>query len=606
MKGDRDGAFGMKRWDGRTSAAAGALAAGERPGAAQRPCGDLAASDPLGRLKTALAAFKVQAVLPLLRETAQLLSVERYREAADLTLKALEVDEENALAWRLLAICRERAGDFTNSLRCYDRALALDPENADIAYDLGHLAFRMDMKGVAEQLFRQYLARRPDSAEGANNLACALRDQMRFGEAVETARAAIYANPDHPLLWNTLATILTEQGEAEQSMTFFEEALRLDPGFSKALYNRANARKMLGDPAGGVADCEAALEGVLSESEVAAMKFARATMLLASGDLARGWDAYEVRFDPQHPDTVYFLVDRPLWRPQDDLAGKSLLLFGEQGLGDEVMFANVVPDVLEALGPHGRLTLAVEPRLVPLFQRAFPQACVGAHSTGRVDHYSVRLAKFVEDVEGIDFWACMGSPMRRFRASVEAFPGRPAFLKADPARVAHWRAVLATLGPLPKVGLVWKSLKLNSGRFRYYSPFEAWRPVLATPGVRLVNLQYGDCAAELAQASGELGVEIWTPPGIDLKDDLDEVAALCCALDLVAGTPNATTNIAAACGAPVWMISTPGSWPELGTDHYPWYPTVRVFTSPGGARWGSTMAEIAQALAERARLACAA
>ena len=207
----------------------------------------------------------------------------------------------------------------------------------------------------------------------------------------------------------------------------------------------------------------------------------------------------------------------------------------------------------------------------------------------------MRLAKFLEEAEPADCWACLGAPMRRFRPSVEAFPDRAAFLKPDPTRVAYWRGVLDALGPEPKIGLVWKSLKLNSGRFRYYSPFDAWRPVLAATGVRLINLQYGDCSAELEQSWRELGVEIWNPPGLDLKDDLDEVAALSCALDLTIGTPNATTNIAAACGAPVWMIAAPDAWPALGTDRYPWYPSVRLFTASGGG-CTATRAEVANAL----------
>jgi hypothetical protein len=160
--------------------------------------------------------------------------------------------------------------------------------------------------------------------------------------------------------------------------------------------------------------------------------------------------------------------------------------------------------------------------------------------------------------------------------------------------------VLSALGPGPKTGLVWKSLKVETARARFYSPFDAWAPVLNTPGAMLVNLQYGDCAAEIAAARDQLGVEIFEPPGVDLKDDLDEVAALSCALDLVIGPANATSNIAAACGVETWLISTPGAWPKLGTRRYPWYPSMRVFDPPGYNRWEPVMAEVAEALAERA------
>ena len=120
--------------------------------------------------------------------------------------------------------------------------------------------------------------------------------------------------------------------------------------------------------------------------------------------------------------------------------------------------------------------------------------------------------------------------------------------------------------------------------------------MLTTPGVVFVNMQYGDCDAEIAEAKTRFGVDIWSPPGIDLKADLDDIAALSCALDLIIGPANATSNIAAACGAPVWLISTPGAWPKLGTTRYPWYPSVRVFNPPAFNQWDPVMQDVAAAL----------
>jgi hypothetical protein len=120
--------------------------------------------------------------------------------------------------------------------------------------------------------------------------------------------------------------------------------------------------------------------------------------------------------------------------------------------------------------------------------------------------------------------------------------------------------------------------------------------VLRAKGACFVNLQYGDCAEEIAQAERELGVRIWTPPGIDLKQDLDDVAALCCALDLVIGFSNATLNIAAACGAPAWLISLPWAWTLLGTARYPWYPQVRTFTTMALGNWGPVMETVGEAV----------
>jgi len=581
-----------------TDAALTAQPVGAQP-AQLRPAaplaGDSAGTAAIGRLKSIMGELKAEAVKPILQQAVEAVRRDDWKGGGELAIKALEVDEQSGIGWWVLAICREKAGDVKTAITCYETALKLLPDHAEIANDLGRLAYMLGLREVAEKLFAHFLVRFPGHVEGTNNLACALRDQERFEEAVELLRPAIYAEPTSALLWNTLGTVLNEQGEIEQSITFYDEALRLDPDFAKCRYNRANARLCVGDAAGALADVEQALPGAVLESEISMMKLARASIRLCSGQVGEGWDGYEERLEPTFSDVTHFAIERPRWRPGDDIRGASLAVVGEQGLGDEVMFANVLPDVAEALGEDGRLTIVVERRLVRLFQRSFPKATVGAHATFKIDAHVLRGAPFVEDWEAIDRWAPIASLLTEYRRSVDVFPNRPRFLAADPARVGYWRDQLDGLGGQPKIGVLWKSLKLDAARRRYFSPFEQWKPVLERPGTTFVNLQYGDCAAELAEAHA-MGIEIWNPPGIDLKEDLDDVAALTCALDLIIGPANATTNIAAACGAPVWLISTPGAWPRLGTDRYPWYPQVKVFTPEAFNRWDPVMAEVAGAL----------
>ncbi len=550
----------------------------------------------LNRLNLAVAELKAVAVQPLLQQAVAALQADDFKTGGDLAIKALEMDERSGFGWYLLAIARERAGDFASSVRCYESALTLIPNHAEVANDMGRLAYRMGLKDTAEKLFLHYLTLHPTSHEGANNLACALRDQLRFAEAIEILKPALAAHPANALLWNTLGTVIGEKGDPAMSITFFDEALSHDPAFAKARYNRGNARLVLGDLDGALDDCQTALTGPMSEDERLMMLLSRSTIRLARGEIAAGWEDYEVRLAPAFADVTHFMIDAPRWTPDTELAGKTLLLLGEQGLGDEVMFANVIPDVIAALGPSGKLLIAVEPRLVTLFQRSFPTAEVGAHSTWNVDGQTVRGAPFVGDHGRLDAYAPIASLLRRFRASVAAYPDRRGFLTPDPDRVAWWKTQLPAG---PTVGLLWKSLVQAGSRHRFYSPFEQWKRVLAVPGVTFVNLQYGDCGAELEAARADLGIEIWNPPGIDLKQDLDDVAALCCALDLVMGPSNASSCLAGACGAPLWLLSITGSWPLLGTDHYPWYPQARVFRPPTLGQWEPAMQAMAGALTDR-------
>lgn len=565
--------------------------------------GQAGSRDSLAQLTAAMRELKVMATQPLLQRAVDRINAEDFAGAEKLVQKALERDELSGFGWYLLAITRERAGDFASSIKAYEAALALIPEHAEIANDLGRLAYRMGMKVHAEKLFRHFLARHPDHPEAINNLGCALRDQRRFDEAIELLRPAIQARPHDVQLWNNLGTVLAEQGDYPNAEMFFGEALRLDPKFGKSRYNLGNAKLALGDAQAALECVDAALKHVSQPAERLMMRLARSTILIALSRIGDGWDEYEARLDPQFADTTHFMFERPRWEPGMDLAGKSLLVCGEQGLGDEILFANVLPDVIEKLGPDGALTIVVEPRLVPLFQRSFPTARVAAHATYDVGGHTIRYAPDLQgQLDQFDAWTPIACLLREFRRTVEAFPNRVGFLRADPARVAHWRKVLDEQAPKGvKIGLLWKSAVDKDARHRFFSPFAGWSPVLKAPtnqdGACFVNLQYGDCSEELAMAEREFGVRIWTPPGIDLKQDLDDIAALCMAMDLVVGFSNATLNIAAACGAPTWLISVPGSWPRLGTNRYPWYPQVRTFTLAMFGAWAPIMETVGEALA---------
>lgn len=539
-----------------------------------------------------------QAAAVLLREALEAVRGDDPRLGAAQALKALELDRENGLAWHVLAVCRERTDDFTSALGAYEHALRLLPEDPRIGNDLGRLAYRMGMLEPAEKLFRGYLAADPTSVEAANSLANVLRDQFRFADAVALARDALARSPEFAPLWNTLGTVMAEQGDLERALVFFEEALRLDPGFAKARYNRANSLLAKGQVKLAQLECESALDVARLDSDLAMMRLARANMLLVAGDLEAGWEDYEVRLSPHFADVLHFVSAGARWTPEDDLDGKRLLIFGEQGLGDEILFASILKDVAGALGPRGSAVLACEPRLQGLFARSFPDMTVVPHATGKLNHMSVRSVVREGVWDGVDLWTPIASLLRRFRKSLADFPEDVGYLKPDPAASARWRETLEAL-PGRKVGVVWKSGIRTTKRARYFAPFEDWEPILKTPGLSFVTLQYGEAEAELETARRNFGVEVWTPPGLDLKNDLEELAGLMSALDLVIGPPNAATNLAAALGVETWILTYPGTWTRLGTEHFPWYPNARAFPLDLGLGWGEATSRLARALADR-------
>jgi Flp pilus assembly protein TadD len=505
--------------------------------------------------------------------------------------------EGGPLAWRFIGLAREQDGALVGALAAYQTAHDLAPGDPDALRDLARMARRLNQPGMAAELLAHVRAMAPGDPGDARDLAAVLRDLDRCGEALDVVRDALARAPDDAYLWTLLGAIAAQNGDDGEAMVFHEEAVRLAPRAVPILHNLALARLQTGDAAGARDACDAALAAKPTPPQAATVRLARASARLRLGDLAGGWSDYGARLDPARAESLAFDLRPPRWTPSTPLGGARLLLVGEQGLGDEVMFGGVVGDVLEALGPAGRLTLAVEPRLVGLFAQAFPDVLVLSHATLTL---AGRLRRTVPGLraDAIDLWAPLGDMLPVFRAGLERFAAG-AYLPGRPDQIARWRETLDGLGDGPRIGIIWKSRLMTGLRTRGFAPFETWAPVLRTPGVVFVNLQYGGTETELAWAARDLGVQV-VQPDLDLMADLDGLAGLCGALDLVIGAPTATTNLAAAGGTETWMICAPDAWPTLGTGGYPWYPNARAFLPRGRENWDQRMERVATTLEERA------
>jgi len=507
---------------------------------------------------------------------------------------ALTQDPGCALALRLIGLCWEGRGDSIKALEAYQAALALTCDDQDLLSDLGRLAMTLDLPKVAAEIFAQALVLDAGSAHLASQLSASLSGSHEYDTAIAVLRAAIQADPESALLWNALGSVLTEQGQTDTALIFLEQAAALAPDWPEPVYNRAIAKLELGDFQAAQDDCNFALSRVRPDQRPL-VTFVRAQAKLAGGDLPGGWADYGARLHADYPKSPTFVCQGQRWRPSDDLHGRRFLVIGEQGLGDEIMFANMIPRVLVALGDEGRLAVATSPRLVSLFARSFPGADIRAYQVDQI-HGRPQISS-PADLGDVDVWAPIGALAERFARAPEtlADPGGP-ILTPDPQRLARWRAALSDGTDRPTVGLTWKSQKTQGHRLKQYPPFEAFAPLLQLQGVSFINLQYGDCAFELERARA-WGTEIWNGSGLDLTQDIDGAAALSAAVDLVIGVGNASTNLAAAVGVPTWFIAPrAASWPRLGTDRHPWFPNTRVFAAEVFNDWSGVFARLVDAL----------
>lgn len=550
--------------------------------------------------KAVAAAIKAQSqqikALQLLKSGVEALAAKDYPSATLQIKQAIALDKTNAAAWRMLAISYENQNELVKALMAYEAASRLSPGDVDLLRNIGNLAQRIGQPKIARALFERFLETTPGHVEVTNLLACILRDQHLYGDATELLRDLINKDPAQPLLWNSLGSILEFSGDVAGAIVFYDEAIRLDPRYHKARQNRAYCLMLLNENEQAIAELEIAIKDTTDPKQVAAIRLVKALNEFIMGDLVNGMISYEARLDGVTPN-IRFEAFGERWQVEDDLKGKTLLVYAEQGLGDEVLFASTLNETLEALGPDGRMILACEPRLVSLFQRSFPRAEVRPYISRRDIDTHFKTVDLGEPVPPIDLWVPLVSLFQRFRRSLEDFPKTNTFLVPDPDRVAYWRDQLKASGEGPYVGLLWKSINLAGGRLRHYSPFELWGPILEKPNVRFVNLQYGEVDEELAAAKAQ-GFDIWTPPGIDLKMDIEDLAALCAAMDVVIGPSTATTNIAAAVGTRVWISAGPGWWTSFGTDYAPCYPTVRVFRTERFNNWEVVTQAMAEAIDE--------
>ena len=268
-------------------------------------------------------------------------------------------------------------------------------------------------------------------------------------------------------------------------------------------------------------------------------------------------------------------IGAPAW-DGSSLAGKRIALVAHQGLGDQIVFASCVP---ELLGRASQATLFCDARLVPVFGRSFAGAEV-------LDANSLpALGSGMQ----VDFQAALARLPAYLRNRWSDFPGS-AFLRADPDKAAAWRERLQGLGPGLKVGISWRGGNPQTSGKRRSVALAHWRGLLATRGVHFVSLQYGNCALEAQEA----GVPHWQ----EALDDYDETAALVAALDLVISVTTAVIHLAAALGTPTWvLVDARPQWRYLERGaRMPWYAAARLFRQRQGSGWDEVLDEVSREL----------
>ena len=501
-------------------------------------------------------------------------------EAAARFEQAIDADpappEAGAALARLLAL----AGRTEDALDTLWLAVHRYPGHAESWLELGKLLARAGRLQDARDCFERAAAARPEWHEPNVELARTLQKMGRFADAVTAFRRAIELARCPPEVYNDLANCLVYLQRNDEALALFEDLVGRYPRSLVPRLGYANALLQLGrfDEAGVQYDLIRA-----REPENFFVHWNRSLLLLQRGEFEEGWACYERRLfalTEVHPRAFPF----PRWRGEP-LAGKTILVYAEQGLGDEIMFASCLE---ELVAMAGRCIIECHPKLAAIFTRSFPSATVVVAEERTLPSWLGRLGQ-------VDFQVAAGSLPRVFRPTADRFPGR-AFLRADPAKVARWRSDLAGLGDELKVGISWRGGSVRTRTIARSIGLGEWSPILDVPGCRFVSLQYGDAAEELLEVNaGSPGRIAHWPEALD---DYDETAALVCALDLVVTVCTALVHLSGGLGQRAWVLvpSIPEWRYGVDGDRMPWYGSVELIRQPRGEPWLPTLARIAHRL----------
>jgi hypothetical protein len=304
------------------------------------------------------------------------------------------------------------------------------------------------------------------------------------------------------------------------------------------------------------------------------------------GDWHEGWAGYEWRWRCAD----FAARRRPFDQPRWDGAALPgpLLVWGEQGIGDELLFLGMAPD----LAARGIETIwEMDARLIPLAARSLP----GVRAVARRDppEPATRDPAIAAQIPA-------GSLGQYLRPSHKSFPARTGFLKADSARAADLRARLRAGTGARIAGLSWISTAAELGADKSLT-LESLLPVLRTPGWRWIDLQYGDTAAARAAFQRAHGIEIVHLDDLDPVADLDGVAALIAACDVVVSVSNTTAHLAGALGVRGLVLAAAGArklwcWGEAG-ESVPWYPALTLVRQAAPGDWAAPVAAAARRMA---------
>ena len=459
----------------------------------------------------------------------------QYDAALACYARALALDDKHADSYYHRGVVHHERGDWPAALNDYRQAVHCNPEHADAWLNLGVVLKETGHLEQAVGCYNQALCLQPHHHTALFNLGVLYDSIEQFDLSIDFYRRCLLLDAGHIMAAFNLGLALRSVGQLEQALPFFEHILAREPNHTGVLQNMGASCQELGRVSAAEEYYARALQ---IDPQVAEVRYNRALLILARGDYQQGWEEYEWRWQGAHSSRMHRRqFDQPQWRGED-IRGKTILLHAEQGLGDTLQFIRYAP-LVQARG--ARVIVDCQPQLVRLL-RTLPGIDLVFSKDGDIP-----------DLPAFDVQCALLSLPRAFGTTLATVPADIPYLKADPALVAQWRAVLPQDKPL-KVGLVWAgnprrfSLQLSLIDQRRSLQLVQLAPLARCRNLSLISLQVGEGAAEAKHPPAGLHLHDFT----ERLGDFADTAALIENLDLVVSVDTSVAHLAGALGKPVW------------------------------------------------------
>jgi tetratricopeptide (TPR) repeat protein len=472
----------------------------------------------------------------------QLMNIGRFALAGRIFARWAEMHPKNIMAWSNLGGCLARMNLLKQAKDVLLHAISIDPS---------YVGARVNICGVYQALGEHKLA-------------------------LESALAAVQADPKSYLAFNNLGTALKEMGFNDEAKHAFETSLMLSKDMFFPKFNLAKIEAESGNPELAIIHFEELLKEEMRNrgANIDMIKYALGFEYLKCGRISEGFAYYEKGFSEKIPSRIARHPHRKFYVPQWDgtelKAGQRIMVWREQGVGDEVMFGACLP-LLEKTG--AKIILEIDKRLITVFQRSFPD-------------FEVREQKFspndglIQTVQDYDFHISIGSLYKHFIKSIDDMGYLSSYIRPNSELVQKFAERLDNTGTKRKIGICWRSGTLATNRNSAYTHLVDWAGIFNMPDTVFVNLQYGDCEEELREAESLHNIKIHRWDDVDLKEDLESVFALMHNLDGFVSVGTAVVPFAGAVGLSGVAMLKKG-WVLLGCeDKYPWFPGIKPVVIP--------------------------